>query len=856
MGEVYRAKDPRLGREVAVKVVAGHQVGGESARKRFEIEARAIAALSHPNILAVHDVGTEGEVAYVVTELLEGESLRSRLDRGLLPARKVSEIGAAVADGLAAAHAKGVVHRDLKPDNLFLSSDGRVKILDFGLALLTQPPGPATGASNAPTATHQTDPGTILGTLAYMSPEQVRGESVDSRSDIFSAGSVLYEMATGRRPFARETAAETMTAILNEDPPDAGEATPPELSRIVTHCLEKNRDQRFQSARDLAFGLRAFALGGQTSATSLSAPTRPSNWRLRALATLSLLSAFGLGLLTRRAEIVPKTPSVVAVSPGGVLAFAPTISPDGKYVVYLSDTAGRVNVWVKFIDGGPPVNITERAGLLVLSEEAIGGPDVSPDGRSIALRATPLGKVMSAATAASWVLPAPLGGPARKLVEPGAGVRWSPDGRRIAFVLPGPIEGDAIAVARADGEDRQVLVPPDAGLHTHQPAWSTDGAYIYFVRTFNSMNEAPVEIWRVPSHGGRAEPVVRTPVVAKDPTPTPDGQALIYAGSHHGEPLNLWWHPLDGGAERRLTTGSGEYAEPRLSQDGRRLVCTALTVAQSIATARIDRPDQLDPSEILSGLRSGDAEPFVAKGGQTVFSSTRNGVREIWGLDPSGAPRQITSGTEVDRAPALSPDGTEVAFVSEREGRRGVWVVSAEGGSPRRLVDADVLDRPAWSPDGRRIAYAARAGGKPELWLVSANGGSPTPIPGARGRAPAWSPTADVIAYVAQDSSRARVRFTSSTGQTVMADVPDVQVLHVLMAWSHDGHRLALLSIPAAADAEISVLDLQPARKITRIATFPFPTKVLGLSWRADDRGIVFGRVETESTVLLLDGIS
>jgi Tol biopolymer transport system component len=327
-------------------------------------------------------------------------------------------------------------------------------------------------------------------------------------------------------------------------------------------------------------------------------------------------------------------------------------------------------------------------------------------------------------------------------------------------------------------------------------------------------------------------------------------------GGHEGEALNLWWHPLDDGPERRLTTGSGEYSEPRLSQDGRRLVCSALTVTRSLGLARADLPDQRDPRETLNGPRSGDAEPFVAKGGETAFSSTRNGIPKIWVVDPSGAPRQVTSGTDVDRAPALSPDGTEVAFVSEREGRRGLWIVPAEGGSPRRLVDADVLDRPAWSPDGRSIAYAVRALGKPELWLVPALGGSPTAIPGVRGRAPAWSPNADVIAYVAQDKAGVRLRFTSSSGQTVMDDVPGLPVFHALLAWSHDGRRLALLSIPAPAQAELSVLDLQPARKVTRIATLPFPTKLMGLSWTADDRNIVFGRVESESTVLLLDGIS
>jgi hypothetical protein len=270
MGEVYRARDTRLGREVAVKVLPADRARDPDALARFEREAQAVAALSHPNILAIHDLGTERGVFFVVTELLEGETLRNRLASGALPWRKAAEIGAAIADGLAGAHLKGVIHRDLKPDNIFITEDGRVKILDFGLARL-KPLLAQQDQTSAPTTPPQTEPGVLMGTVGYMSPEQARGLPADTRSDIFSLGCVLYEMLAGRRAFSRPTAPETLTAIMNDDPPDTSESgrqVPAGLSRLLRRCLEKNREERLQAARDLAFDLRSILSDSEIGRTT------------------------------------------------------------------------------------------------------------------------------------------------------------------------------------------------------------------------------------------------------------------------------------------------------------------------------------------------------------------------------------------------------------------------------------------------------------------------------------------------------------------------------------------------------------------------------------------------------------
>src|SRR6267154_967308 len=281
MGEVYRAKDTRLGRDVALKILPESFAREADRLRRFEQEARAVAALNHPNILAIHDIGQHNGTPFLVSELLEGESLRAALDRGALPQRKTIEHGVQIAHGLAAAHEKGIVHRDLKPENVFVTKDGRIKILDFGLAKLAQKPGAEAAADGVTMTSSHTAAGVVMGTASYMAPEQVRGDAADPRTDIFAFGAMLYEMLSGKRAFRRDTAVETMTAVLKEDPPellDPVRSVSPALDRIVRRCLEKSPEQRFQSAWDLSFALSALsgteASGAARAAAVAAAPGR------------------------------------------------------------------------------------------------------------------------------------------------------------------------------------------------------------------------------------------------------------------------------------------------------------------------------------------------------------------------------------------------------------------------------------------------------------------------------------------------------------------------------------------------------------------------------------------------------
>jgi len=341
MGEVYQARDARLNREVAIKVLPAAFVRDPERLRRFQQEAQAVAALNHPNILAVHDFGEHEGSPYMVTEFLEGETLRERLRPGTLPVRKAAEYAEQVARGLAAAHEKGIVHRDLKPENIFVTRDGRVKILDFGLAKLTRLEGAV--PSDAATLASQTEPGMVMGTVGYMSPEQVKGQNADHRSDLFSFGAILYEMLSGKRAFHGDTSVETMSAILKQDPPELTETNrtvPPALERIVRHCLEKNPEERFQSARDVAFNLANLS-EISSSSTALRALKVPRQWRVWPIAAGSLLAGLIAGALLWPRREPNATPVFSHLTYQLGTVDSARFSPDGHTIVYSAAWEGR-----------------------------------------------------------------------------------------------------------------------------------------------------------------------------------------------------------------------------------------------------------------------------------------------------------------------------------------------------------------------------------------------------------------------------------------------------------------------------------------------------------------------------------
>jgi len=419
MGEVWRARDTRLGRSVALKILPPELANDPNRRQRFEAEARAVGQLNHPNIVAVYDVGQQDGLGYMVSELVDGESLRALINRGPLPLRKLVDLGAQIADGLAAAHGSGIIHRDLKPENIMLTRDGRAKILDFGLAKQTVKP---TGEET--TATALSEPGVVMGTVGYMSPEQVRGQPVDPRSDIFSFGCILYELATGKRAFQGSSAADIMSAILNSEPPEliaVSAALPSPLDTIVRRCLEKRQEQRFQSASDLSFALRSMSSlsGSQPSQLGLTVP-QSRKWMRAALAAAGAIVLVAAGYFLRDRTAITNSPTFERLTFRQGHVSAARFSSDGRSVLYAAAWDGGTNRVFLVTPGNPEsrdLQMPDGGQLLSVSAKS-----------DLALLVGPFGKDGSGTLAENAVT----GGQTRPILDDVSAAEWSPDGSSMA----------------------------------------------------------------------------------------------------------------------------------------------------------------------------------------------------------------------------------------------------------------------------------------------------------------------------------------------------------------------------------------------------------------------------------------
>jgi Tol biopolymer transport system component len=869
MGQVYRARDTRLQRTVAIKILPHEWREDANRLRRFEQEARAAGTLNHPNILAVHDVGADQGQPFVVTELLDGETMRSRMDTGPLPLRKALEYARQIALGLAAAHEGGIVHRDLKPENIFVTKDGRVKVLDFGLAKLAIEPGMASATETA--SILQTAPGVVMGTAAYMAPEQARGLTADPRSDIFSFGAVLYEMLGGRRAFPGNSAVDVLSAIISRDPaPLDREGVPPAIEKIVRRSLEKNPDERFQSARDLAFALEAvenLGSGGSSGAVRASGAVRRQRFG-GAAGMAAIAAGVAAGILIDRLALTrspddaaPRFSRVFRFTSTPAREFAPAISPDGKWVAYLSDARGVVDVWVKFIAGGEASNLTAESGLELQGRVLASGMHISPDGTSVAALARPAG---STDPFTVWLIPAPLPGAPRKLLDATSGVRWSPDGARLAIVRAGSARGDALVVAAADGSNGRELVPQQAGVHMHWPAWSSNGRYLYYQRASDPYSSEPSEIFRAPVDGGSPESIVRTARRAVFAAPMPDGSGLIYAANPDSADLELWWRSEDGRHSQRLTTGVGEYAEPQVSADGRFVIATQYDLLQSLELLQLGRP-QLSFRALTDG-RTGDLDPsLAAQGDLLVFSSSRLGSRTLWVANPDGSrPRPLTTGSHLDERPVFSPDGKMIAFVSARGNEQGIWIVSRDGGPPRKLASATVITTLSWSPDSRQIVFSAAHENRPRLEVLTLADGTRRVLPTqGDATAPAWSPDGRLIAYLL-DRGALEPRMPLLTLSFITPDGSPRELLkgdHDLvvnfnngyMAWAPDSRRLALVELVGSAPAAIWLFDPGATPLFRKLIELPPGPRLRGLTWTPDGTSIIVGKHDALSDIVLFE---
>jgi Tol biopolymer transport system component len=694
MGEVYRANDPRLGREVAIKVLPPGFAQDAERLARFEREARAVAGLSHPNILSIFDFGTADGITYAVTELLEGETLRARMGQGPMAPRRAVDIATQVALGLAAAHDKGIVHRDIKPENLFLTSDGRVKILDFGLAR----PVAITPAAEGPTvlgAENATTPGTIVGTIGYMAPEQIRGEAVDGRTDIFAFGSVLYELLTGERSFQGPSPADTMSAILKEDPAEIKTregAIPPTLDHLVRRCLEKAPGRRFQSAHDLAFAL-AHALGSSSTlvAPAIAPDARPASRGSVVGYVVVAAAALAAGFLGARfwpsAAPASAAPAFAALTLDSGVEDWPSLSPDGASFLYVSSAAGNADIYLRRLDGRNATNLTAD------SPEADTMPAFSPDGRFIAFRS-------NRDSGGIFVMEAG-GENVKKVSDQGFNPAWSPDGRTIAYATEatanpaGRNTNSVLWVVDVTTGERREVSDTDA----MQPSWSPDGRRI--------------AVWSV--DGGRrllksvaVDSGEATPVFDSDPTvmywnPVWASEGWLFFSSNESGAMTIGRVRVDAsgraaGPRETLVTPAAWAGQLAVSLDARRIAYQSVTSRWTLWRSDFDpvRGAAAPPVQLMSGALSVGQMGVSADGATLAFTNQGTAANEdIFTIDRDGRRlRQLTDDAARDRGPSWSPDGARVLFYSNRRGPYEIWSVNPDGSDLR--VVASAPDKDDW----------------------------------------------------------------------------------------------------------------------------------------------------------------
>lgn len=812
MGHVFRAIDTRLDRAVAIKILPPHRWSDPELRHRIEREARALSALNHPNLCALYDVGELSQngttTPYLVMELLEGETLRDRLNSGGVSVRRALQWAAQLASGLAAAHEKGVIHRDLKPENVIVTAGDLLKILDFGLARGTEP------ESDAPTVL-RTQTGFVMGTAEYMSPEQARGTIVGPQSDIFSLGIVLYEMLTGETPFHRASAVETMNAILIADPPPVSSLAPAvseAVDALVARCLEKDPAQRFSSARDLAYALESTARAVTTTTPKAvrrqsSRQRAPVSRRALLLAgAVAFLSVAGAGLISRAGVFTgAHEPIPARVRP---LTYSgrdssPAASPDGRLVAFVSTRDTQKQIWLKSLSDGTEVAITSGP------DDA--APRFAADGGRVFFTRTENG-----ASAIHYV--AVLGGEPRKIITNGFDADPAPDGRSIAFIRNRGAERlSTIVIATVDGANERELAA-SAEDEFSSPRWSRDGEWLAVTR--NPRATAPGSVLLINTRSGATRELVHQipHSLVSSVAWLHDRHALLYleveAAGTRGLPRrrggsSLVLQELDGNARIVMRHQHGAIDTVDLLPDGR-IVMTQDMTRQNLQEVALDR----DARHWISRGMSVDRQPAYARNGESiVFTSDRGDNVDLWEVTlATRALRRLTDSPAVDWDPFPARDASTLYWSSDRGGHFEIWRASPDGASPQQVTqDGTDAENPSLAADSDWIYYDGTNARQDGLWrrrLV--DGRAELVVPGETIH-PEVSPDGAYVVFqrpetgggatleVVRTSDAARFQFVSGTSG----------VLTLRPRWAGTGSRIAYRGITEDGHIAVYIQDLR-----------------------------------------------
>ncbi len=702
MGEVYRARDSALKREVAIKVLPAFVSRDPDRLRRFTQEAQAAAALNHPNILAVYGLGAFECSPYLVSELLEGETLRQHLRHGAISIRRATDYAVQIAHGLAAAHEKGIVHRDLKPENLFITKDGRIKILDFGLAKLMQFKSEQDG--DELTRTSATDPGMVMGTVGYMAPEQVRGEAVDHRADIFALGAILYEMLAGKRAFEKSTSAETMTSILNDDPPAISQfvkTAPPGLQRVVHRCLEKSPERRFQSSSDLAFALEALSDSGSGPAVAITQRSR-SRW-------LWVMAAGAVGVVAalliawwRTPPAVPVVESVTQLTEDGQVKSG--LFTDGSRIYFSEGPPTNLKIAQVSVTGGPAVPVETR----LFNPRVFAG---TGDGSTLLVAGyAPIGSAGS-----FWLVPLPAGDPRHLRIAGVQSADLFPDGR-IVFS-----KSKDVFVADKDGSNTRKLISLPVSVEDVEV--SPNGERVLLIMAAGA--DGAFDILQIAADGTGLRHIRKGARGECCFHWDSDGNSVLYV-SRSGSRGDIWAFATRDGLFRRsneptrLTTGPLSYSEAMSSRDGKQIFAVAAKDRGELVRYDLIARQFLP---ILSGDSATDLT-YSTDGKWVAYASYPE--RSLWRSRSDGTDRMKLTYPPMEVVePFISPDGSKVAFGSLDN---DVFLIDMNGGEPQKIVEKAAY--PVWSPEGSSfVVLKVLTDRKFELQIVDAHSGKATSIP-------------------------------------------------------------------------------------------------------------------------------